>query len=112
MEKFIILKLHTGNYIRNASTENAYALKPYKDLFFLSKEHCRLVELPPSLDDTWRWCLEIPEWYADRYENVMTAVSEIRETNAQLEAYIQDRYENTMRDVRDILNETNKNDKQ
>tara|TARA_Y100001973_G_scaffold105337_1_gene178152 strand:+ start:193 stop:525 length:333 start_codon:yes stop_codon:yes gene_type:complete len=107
MKKFIILKLNTSNYIRAASTEKAYALKPYKNLVFLAKKYCRLLELPESLQNRYRWCLEIPEEYANRYANVQEIIKDIQESNAMVDAYLDDRAADTMQRVREILDEQN-----
>jgi hypothetical protein len=111
MKKFIILRLTTGSYVRAASTEKAYAIKPFKELFFLSKKYCRLVELPPSLNDTYRWCLEIPEWYAEKHENVQTAIKETQEATAMLDAFIEEQMNKRLDAVREYLHEINKNKK-
>lgn len=90
MNNEIKLKLNKNQYVRNCSTENAYAIRFSKydnEMSFISKKHSSLIECDEFKDG--EWCntfyrMKIPYWLFDKLsdgqqESINTIIQENNE---------------------------------
>lgn len=92
MNNKIHLKLNKNQYVRNCSTENAYAIRFSKysnEMSFISKKHSSLIEVDDFIDGEYfgsHYQMIIPYWLFDRLtEGQQESINSIIQENNEEE---------------------------
>jgi hypothetical protein len=100
--EYLRVFLTTGTRCRNVETATAYAIKDFKDIAWVSKQYCKLIELKNN--EFYRWALDIPIWLAVKNDKVANAISYIQELNEWRELEMKDKQDSGLDMINKYLN--------